>query len=84
MSSIDAHPNDKKYLNKLNSIGTTFDEPPSFEKFLNSSLVLKPQAKTNNLPLTQIQYPNHIPWSEVLANAHSELNEMGGAFKKYT
>jgi hypothetical protein len=63
----------------MSSRGVTFDKPPSFERFVNSSLLLKPEMKVRPSPIMEqtvptVQYPNHISWSEVLANAHVELN----------
>jgi hypothetical protein len=44
MSSIaDIYPNDRSYLKEMRARGTTFDKPPSFESFLNKSLI-KPEA----------------------------------------
>ena len=73
----------------MKSRGTTFDKPPSFESFLNNSLLLSPQKIVRPSPITEqtvpkVQYPNHTSWAKVLANAHFELNKFGSTFEEYT
>ena len=69
---------------KVSSGGSKFDEPPTFQKFVNTSIksnisksLLSPQPPIRH-------HPNQVSWSEVLATAHVELNKLGGTFNEYT
>lgn len=82
MGGITTLPNDRQYITQMTSVGTKFDEPPTFQRFVNTSIVPKPLKPPPRPP--QRYHPNQISWSEVLANAHIELNKLGGNFSEYT